>query len=183
MGLFKKKPDPIADRARTLNNQIAAIEAEIQKLAERKEAPPAATHSSLAAYSPAAVESPSTGHPRLRSTARPRGHHVPAAVHEPMFEEVGQDRIKTASEPTPPSNHHELGVRKDDLPSVWERLKMHLRGPVASNPKLVQYLSAGSIQGLRPLRYEKRVARNRFIVLAVFLLLALWVIAIFVSRD
>ena len=34
------------------------------------------------------------------------------------------------------------------------------------NPKLINYLAAGSIQGLRPLRYEKRVARNRFFALA-----------------
>jgi hypothetical protein len=183
MGLFKKKPDPISERAKMLNGQIAALEAEIQKLAEQKAAP-AASHSPFAAPSSSPAESHSAGHPRLRSTARPRGHNVPAAVQEPVFEEVGQDRIKSGSEPAPPSNPHELGVRKDDLASAWERLKTHFRGPVASNPKLVHYLSAGSIQGLRPLRYEKRVARNRFIVLAVFLVLALWaIIAIFVSRN
>jgi hypothetical protein len=31
----------------------------------------------------------------------------------------------------------------------------------------VNYLAAGGVQGLRPLRYEKRVARNRFFVLVV----------------
>lgn len=185
MGLFKKKPDPISERAKLLNGQIAALEAEIQKLAEQKAAPPpAASHSSFAVLSSSPAEPHPSGHPRLRSTARPRGHNVPAAAHEPVFEEVGQDRIKSTSEPAPPSGHHELGVRKDDFASAWDRLKTHFRGPVASNPKLVHYLSAGSIQGLRPLRYEKRVARNRFIVLAVFLVLALWaIIAIFVSRN
>lgn len=185
MGLFKKKPDPISERAKLLSGQIAALEAEIQKLAEQKATPPrAATHSSFAALSSSPAESHSAGHPRLRSTARPRGHTVPAAAHEPVFEEVGQDRIKSGSEPAPPSNHHELGVRKDDFASTWERLKNHFRGPAASNPKLVHYLSAGSIQGLRPLRYEKRVARNRFIVLAVFLVLALLaIIATFASRN
>ena len=185
MGLFKKKPDPVSERAKILNGQIAALEAEIQKLAEKKAAPPpAASHTSFAALSTSPAESHSPGHPRLRSTARPRGHNVPAAVQEPVFEEVGQDRIKSASEPAPPLNPHELGVRKDDLASAWERLKNHFRGPVASNPKLVHYLSAGSIQGLRPLRYEKRVARNRFIVLAVFLVLALLaIIATFASRN
>jgi len=109
---------------------------------------------------------------------------VPAAAQEPVFEEVGQSRINSGSVPAPPSNHHELGVRKDDLASAWERLKTHFRGPVASNPKLVHYLSAGSIQGLRPLRYEKRVARNRFIVMAVILLLVLAGIAsIFFRRN
>jgi cell division protein FtsB len=37
----------------------------------------------------------------------------------------------------------------------------------------VSYLAAGGIQGLRPLRYEKRVARNRFIFFVVILFLAL----------
>ena len=179
MGLFKKKPDPISERAKMLNGQIAALEAEIQKLAEQKATPPpTASHSSFALLSPSPAESHSPGHPRLRSTARPRGHNVPAAVHEPVFEEVGQDRIKSSSEPAPPTNHHELGVRKDNLASAWERLKAHFRGPVASNPKLVHYLSAGSIQGLRPLRYEKRVARNRVIVMAVILLVVLAGIAL-----
>ena len=171
MGLFKKKPDPISARAKLLNGQIAALEAEIQKLAEQKPTPPpAANPSSFAGLSSSLSAEPhSSGQPRLRSTARPRGHSVPAAVHEPVFEEVGQDRIKSGSQPAPLLKHHELDVRKDDLASTWERLKNHFRGPVASNPKLVHYLSAGSIQGLRPLRYEKRVARNRFIALVLVL--------------
>ena len=39
------------------------------------------------------------------------------------------------------------------------------------NPKLVNYLAAGSIQGLRPMRYEKRVARNRVLALDVIVIL------------
>ncbi len=186
MALFKKKPDPISERAKILSGQIAAIQAEIQKLAEQKEPAPPASRPALTVLPPshAQPQAQAPGHPRLRSTARPHGHHVPAAVQEPVFEEVGQDRIRSASEPAPTPNQHELGVRKTDLASSWQRLKNHFRGPVASNPKLVHYLSAGSIQGLRPLRYEKRVARNRFIVLAVFLVLALWgIIAIFISRN
>ena len=37
----------------------------------------------------------------------------------------------------------------------------------------MSYLAAGGIQGLRPLRYEKRVARNRFIALVIVLLVIL----------
>ena len=185
MGLFKKKPDPFGERAKDLNNQIAALEAEIQKLAEQENASPPAVNQPVLTVQPL---DPGRGqfsnHPRLRSTARPRGPNAPLAAQEPVFEEVGQDRIKSESKPAPSANHHELGVRKDDFASTWERLKNHFRGPAASNPKLVHYLSAGSIQGLRPLRYEKRVARNRFILLAVVLVLALWaIIAIFVSRN
>ena len=47
------------------------------------------------------------------------------------------------------------------------------RGPSTNNPKLVSYLAAGGIQGMRPLRREKRIARNRTIALAIMLLLIL----------
>ena len=204
MGLFRKKPDPISERAKHLNNQIAALEAEIQRLAEKKETPPPAAPSK-SPFAEASVQAPpeptkpspvrptlqKSQQPRLRSTAVPHGLNVPASTpspapaqaHEPIFEEVDQDRIQSNSEPVTPAHFNELGVRKYDMASTWKRVKTHFRGPVASNPKLVHYLSAGSIQGLRPLRYEKRVARNRFIVLAAILVLALWgIIAIFVSK-
>lgn len=223
MGLFRKKPDPISERAKNLNNQIAALEAEIQKLAEKQEqaaaAPPAPSPapasppapasrsaSPFAAPTPAAADiksaksstapgrsAPSSSQqPRLRSTAVPHGYNVPASVpaspppanvHEPIFEDVDHARIQSDAEPAPPAHYNDLGVRKYDMASAWQRVKTHFRGPTASNPKLVHYLSAGSIQGLRPLRYEKRVARNRFIVLAVFLIFLLWgVIALFMKK-
>jgi hypothetical protein len=46
----------------------------------------------------------------------------------------------------------------------------------------VNYLAAGSIQGLRPLRYEKRVARNRFLFLVVVLVLVLWGIIVVIFK-
>ena len=194
MGLFRKKADPISERAKLLNDQIAALETEIKKLADQKEqapapAPPAPAVSPASPFSsaPPAASAPPKAQPRLRSTARPHSQApAPAATptQEPIFEQVDQDRIQSQSEPILPPHYSDLGVRRNDLASTWQRWKTHFRGPVASNPKLVHYLSAGSIQGLRPLRYEKRVARNRFIVLAVFLMLALWgIIAIFVSRK
>ena len=82
--------------------------------------------------------------------------------------------------PVPPP---ELGTRKFDWATLWQRLKNNFRGPATSNPKLVSYLAAGSIQGLRPLRYEKRVARNRFILLVAGLALALWGIIWIIARN
>jgi hypothetical protein len=215
MGLFRKKSDPVAERAKLLDEQIAALEAEISKLNAQQEKA-AVGPSPFAAQSlpdrsvPAQPPSPPTpvvapgpvlAQPRLRSTARP--HHqapapapangeelpsavtapAPAAAQEPIFEE-DQDRLQAQPETSTSAHYNELGVRKYDLTSAWRRLKNQFRGPVTSNPKLVHYLSAGSIQGLRPLRYEKRVARNRVIVLAAFLVLALWgIIAIVMGRH
>ena len=165
MAWFRKKPDPISDRARVLNDSIARLESQIQQLDAQLQR----DHSQ----------------PRLRSTALPHGstvEHPPPesatplapVVEEPIFEEVGQDLLKARSEGTTmPEHYNELGVRKYDLPALVRRVRDHFRGPSTTNPKLVSYLAAGGIQGLRPLRYEKRVARNRFIFFVAILFLAL----------
>ncbi len=181
MGLFKKKPDPISERARTLNDQIVALESEIKKLSVKE------------AQASAPSASPASRQPRLRSTALPHGQttlNSPAsappapATPEPIFEEMDQQRLKNQAEVATPEHYNELGVRKYDLAAFWRRIKNNFRGPATSNPKLVNYLAAGSIQGLRPLRYEKRVARNRFLALVIILVLVLWgVIAIFIKHS
>lgn len=191
MGLFKKKPDPVSERAKALDEKIAALQEEIQKLSEQASSPPPPAEPPAPAPTARRPSAPTPAHstssipnftvgappaPRLRSTALPHrpfpaGDSAPS--HEPIFEEVNQPRIKADTEPPTPAPE-ELGTRKANLSSFWRRVARHFRGPVTSNPKLVNYLAAGSIQGLQPLRYEKRVARNRFIVFAVFLALALW---------
>jgi len=173
MAWFKKKPDPISDREQALNQEIAELEAEIKRLDAKVERDPA--------------------QPRLRSTALPRGstvgHEVSeeaprSAPHEPIFEDVDRDPLKPATDPSStPEHFNELGVRKYDLPALLRRIRSHFRGPSTTNPKLVSYLAAGGIQGLRPLRYEKRVARNRFIALVtVFFFILLGIILVFVHR-
>jgi hypothetical protein len=98
-----------------------------------------------------------------------------------VFEEVDLDRLKTRGDvPSTLEHFNDLGVRKYDLPALFRRVRNHFHGPATTNPRLVSYLAAGGIQGLRPLRYEKRVARNRFIALVVVLLLTLLgIIAVF----
>jgi hypothetical protein len=166
MAWFRKKPDPISDRARSLNDEIAKLDAQIKQLdAQLQHGQP---------------------QPRWRSTASPQGSKVnhaapappaspaPQATGEPIFEEVGQNLLKARSDAdTTPEHYNELGVRKYDLPALLRRMRDHFRGPSTTNPKLVSYLAAGGIQGLRPLRYEKRVARNRFIFFVIILFLAL----------
>jgi hypothetical protein len=171
MGWSKKKPDPISDRARALSEEIAALEAQIKQL-DSKLAPSAAA--------------PSTAAPRLRSTAVPHASTIlhahasapvapaaPPANGEPIFEEVNQSRLKNGTVDHAAEQANELGVRKNDLASLWRRIKNNFRGPPTMNPKLVNYLAAGSIQGLRPMRYEKRVARYRFLAIAFVILVIL----------
>jgi hypothetical protein len=160
MGLFKKKSDPINARSRELNAKISELESKISRLNNELQSNPG---------------------PRVRSTSYPDGATVPASPavskprgSEPIFEKVDQNPWKAPEEPpTTPQHYNELGVRKYDLLSFWERIKKQFRGAPVANPKLVNYLAAGSIQGLRPLRYEKRVARNRFILLAVVFVLVM----------
>lgn len=174
MASSKKKVDPISDRARSLNAQIAALESEIKKLDTQIQRAPS---------------------PKFRSTAIPHGANVPHALeksapapkpvsHEPVFEEISSKSIQSQAETESADRYNDLGVRKYDLPALWHRLRNHLRGPTSHNPSLVKYLGAGNVHGLRPMRYEKRVARNRFIALVVVLfLILLGVISVFIKNH
>ena len=174
MPWLKKKSDPISDRARALNSEIAALESQIKRL-------------------DAKLHQDQT-QPRLRSTAMPHGENAarpatvtataapaPSAppppapvVREPIFEDLEQKHLSAHVEPpSAPELYNEHGVRKYDVPALAARVKQIFRGPTTMNPRLVSYLAAGGIQGLQPLRREKRVARNRFIALAAFLFLIL----------
>ncbi len=162
MGLSKKRPDLISDKARSLNDEIAALEAEIKRLDTQLQQPIA---------------------PKYRSTATPSGTTIPRNVEkpatppprkaEPVFEEMKRSPLATRTENEIQEIYNDLGVRKYDLPALWNRWRNHFRGPTTSNPRLVNYLAAGGVHGLRPLRYEKRVARNRFILLVIGLTIGL----------
>jgi len=174
MAWFKKKPDPISDRARALNEEIAALESQIQQLSEHKSpSPPAARLRSTAIPHGETIQRGAESEaPTSKPEARSQKPETPAP-HEPIFEEVDQDRLKARGEVATPNHYNELGVRKYDLPALLRRIRNHFRGPSTNNPKLVHYLAAGGVQGLRPLRYEKRVARNRFIFFVALLFFAL----------
>ena len=180
MASSRKKADPISDRARTLNDQIASLESEIKKLDGQLQT--------------------SSAKPKLRSTTIPHGPTVSRKIenpptvgraspraekpisHEPVFEEVNPKSFQPEADPR--DRYNELGVRKYDLPALWHRLCNHFRRPTTNNPRLVNYLAAGGVHGLRPMRYEKRVARNRFILLVVVLfLILLGVISVFVRNH
>jgi hypothetical protein len=160
MGFFRKKTDPITERAKSLNAQIASLEAQIQSLATQE----------------GRASGRNGRHLRWRTTAVPHGALAGASSmrsQELVFEDLDHNRLQQQSETGTPDHYNELGIRKYDLPAAWRRFLHQFRGPPSSNPKLVNYLAAGSIQGLRPLRYEKRIARNRFLFFLVCLILAL----------
>lgn len=171
MGWFKKKSDPVSERAQALSSEIAALEAEIKQLDEQLHHPP----EQLRLRSTAVPHGASNGRAAAEAAAAPQ-----AGRSEPVFEQISQERITAANEmPNAPEHYNEFGLRKFDFPAALQRLRAFFTGPNTSNPKLVNYLAAGGVHGLRPLRKEKRVARNRFIffaaVLFVLLFGTLWV--------
>jgi len=169
MGFFNKRADPISERSRQLTAKIADLESRIQRLNHQAE-----------------PEDPR----RLRSTAYPPNGSSAARLSngapngDPVFERVDQKELKDIPAPLATARHdNETGARKFDLMAWLERIKRHFRGPPTANPKLVNYLAAGNIQGLRPLRYEKRVARNRFVALTVVLMVVLFGLFCFLARH
>ncbi|MBM3837680.1 MAG: hypothetical protein FJ398_06905 [Verrucomicrobia bacterium] len=169
MGLFKKKPDPISDRSRALEAQIAALEAQIRQLhskVQKEQTQPRVRSSVTPGQMTGAAPSVS-----------PTASTLPASAREPVFELISPPNTPPASaEESTPARDNELGVRKHDLAAAWRRIRNHFHGPATPNPKLVSYLAAGTIKGLRPLRYEKRIARNRVIFVSIVLLFVIWVV-------
>lgn len=158
MKLFSRQADPISEREEELARELRALEDQIAELdSEVRE---------------------TESRPRVRSTVRPR--EIPsqnpfASRQEVVFEPVDNEPI-TEPEPLDVESEHynELGVRKINLLRVWRRLQQTFRKNPASQSKFVNYLAAGSIQGIRPLRYERRIARNRFVVMFIGLLVILF---------
>jgi hypothetical protein len=155
-----KKGDPLSEHTRALTAEIAALESQIRELGIRLHAPPE--------------------EPRRVTTRRP-GRQAPQERPEPGFEPLPLPRLpakESAAEDR--QRYNELGARKFDLPDAWRRLRQKPRQASADDARLINYLAAGSIQGLRPLRYEKRVARNRVLALSLLLLFVLWgLVAVF----
>lgn len=160
MGLFRRKLNPLDQRAQSLNRRIAELQAEIAKL-----------HRNI---------TPDDG-PKGTPKAPQPGQRPPSpanASHDPVFERIPSRPLEPRPADAPGREAVELGLRRPVWSQWWRRLKGQIVDPPPSNEKLVSYLAAGSIQGLRPLRYERRVARNRIIFVCVVLGLLLWGILI-----
>lgn len=147
MALFAKRMDPLTARERALKDDLKALENELHKLAT--EAPKAIRRASVP--NPAPPVAPSFSPPISPASA-------------PVS-------------PVPTGHFNARGIRKFDLLAWGQNIKNHLSGPGGNNPAMVKMLAAGSIHGLRPLRRERRVARNRFIFLFLALLAILWGLA------
>lgn len=155
MGLFSKKTDPIKAREQALASEIEQLEDQIR---------------ALQGVLKTAKDEPATPPQKSQSAERRAPVKSPAA-DEPVFEPVDQQRLQNAGVNPFKEKHDPRTLQKEASTSFFERVIRFFKGPTSSNPKLVSYLAAGNIHGLQPLRYERRVARNR---------LLLWIVVIVV---
>lgn len=172
MGWLKRKSDPIAQQEKTLAAQIAELESQIKQLDSRLQREQSQPKAAPAPPPPSAAPKP----------------HAPAPVSPPpdlVIESGRRPLLDGRPEPrSTPQHYNELGVRKYDLVALWERIRGWFAGPGPANPKLLIMLAAGNIEGLRPLRIEKRKARRRFLVLAALLFLVLLgIISVFIRHG
>ena len=132
MGLFQRNKDPLKKRAKSVQNKLNELQAQIQELDE----------------SPA---------------------QEPSKLHD-----LNQKKPSLPRRPSTMEKDQPLDTSVQRPEKIWNRIIKNFRKPpVSTNPNMVNFLAAGSIQGLRPLRYERRVARNRFLAFTTVLVLIL----------
>lgn len=157
MSLFKKKSkDPYNLRIRQLNEQIAELENRIKQLKNQAEKD-VSQGSTCFTSSKDAVNKKNT-------------------TQEPVFEQIDNSPLTPLEQrqSNPSELYNELGIRKYDLYSAIKRFMNKFRKTDNVPTRFVNHLLVGNLDGLRPLRYERRVARNRFILLVVCLFIILW---------
>ena len=201
MALFDSRPAiPLDAHEKALSEEISRLEKEIATL-KRPRTKPERT-----SQFPPTIGSSSTPEPAVKpgnvspevvkspKPTTPSSSSVPPLPLPPTFPpglKIQSPTFELARSATAPSiasvevpldpRFNELGVRKFDLGSWWRarvaRLRQHTMGPTSSNPHMIKYLATGSVQGLRPLRYERRVARNRLLALVATLVIVLYGLA------
>ena len=132
MGLFRRNKDPLKKRAKSVQNKLNELNAQIQDLDEN-----------------------------------------PAQISSELHDLKQNDRL-LPRRPSKMEKDQSLDTKAQRPEKLWDWMTKNFRKPpVSTNPKMVNFLAAGSIQGLRPLRYERRVARNRFLAFTTVLVLIL----------
>ncbi|MCX8157885.1 MAG: hypothetical protein N3J91_15835 [Verrucomicrobiae bacterium] len=177
MGWLKRKADPLQTRERDLNTQIAELEARIRRLSAQLPARPSSPVGTAA--------SPRTAPPAAPGGGPVRPREVPSrpAVTPPMPRPAPKPAAVVPEPAAHPELYNELGVRKFDLAGAWRRLTAWWQPQPPSNPLLVKYLAYGGLREPVALRFEKRVARNRFLVLVGAFLVVLWILLTLVRNN
>lgn len=185
MALWRKKTDPWRERERALRERIRSLEEEIRQLERQLQVPGAAPLTGLAqSRQPRVGDSPSL-EPGSSSGGEPPERRVSASSPQAGARPTGAQlpAVPVESPSQTPHLYNEYGQRKYDLPGLWRSLRAKLSQPPPSgSSELVRLLAAGGAPELRPLRYERRIARNRFLALLAMLILVVFGIAYVLTR-
>jgi hypothetical protein len=175
MSLFSRNTDPLNQKALELNAEIARLEKEIRQLSE-----PAPKRRFTALDRPLLTHSTGRSGPKtstpdrsgaVTATASPRSGVSRKTSSSSPFQSSASETFGPL--PIADDHYNPEGIRKFDLAGLVNKIMEHFKGPSPTSMGMATLLAAGSVQGLRPLRYEKRVARNRFIGLFFLLTLIL----------
>jgi len=145
MGWFTHQTNPVTHRTQELSGEIDKLKEQILALQD-------ASHSENPAF--------------IRKTLEKTN---PVSIDPNLKKD--ENKPKRAC----PSLYNQQGMRKFDLYGWWQQIKTAKALPEPNpNEKLVTYLATGRNHGYTALRKETRVARNRFILLAIILIAVLW---------
>jgi len=149
MGWFTKAKDPMSARQAELDREIEAIQRRISDLSARP-------------LPQARVQAPQPREPRPAFEAAPE-RPMPAPTPISVSGSRSGPRLPPAA--------------RFNLVEAWQRWTQRLGGQPRRPSGLVHLMAAGSVHGLRPLRYERKIARRRFLLSLGLLLLLLYGIA------
>lgn len=160
MGWFTKSKDPMSARQAELDREIQAIQRRISDLSARplpQARPKSATPAPVRSVPPS-PSGPASWQNFESSSSRPTPAPAPVSVAGPR------------TGPAVPADRF-------NLVEAWQRWMHRLGGHPRRPSGLVHLMAAGSVHGLRPLRYERKIARRRFLLSLGLLLLLLYGIA------
>ena len=151
MGLFKRNGNPLTARSRKIDQELASVQKQIHQLSLGLDESPAADGIPAAGATPSA---------KPHSKKPQPGRKTVAGSDSPFLAGAASKKTTTPWQ-----------LLLEEIRRWWRNRKTGRKPPDHDRSKFVNYLAAGSFEGMRPLRYEKRIARNRMIFLLVCLLL------------
>lgn len=150
MGWFRKKEGPLDRQLREMDKQLREIDAQVRQLQRSPD-------QAIGRFQPASTTLPTSHRLAAGTTPTQSASAAPPAAARPQPElrlQREQDlwsRLTAEEQPFQSGGHRE---------PWWRALFNSRSGP--RDPRLVSYLSTGSFKIVRPLRYERRMARYRY---------------------
>lgn len=144
MAWFGKRQSVLDRRLREIDKELENLDAQVRQLRRLpgKSSP----------FKPASTVYP--------SNRQPLAEVAPLATTPPGRSSVSFGAPRQRELWSRPAQEEQSGLPIKRWRTWWQSFFQTRQGP--SDPKLVSYLSTGSFKTVRPLRYERRMARYRF---------------------